>query len=332
MKINSLNNELNFKSSLNNKFLLKSLEKISDHPASFCAGASFICATTIKPLFILLTPKTDKENKKTFSIEAFSSAFIKLLTTSAVTIPIEKIVNKISKNPQEFLKKETLEKLKNAKDFNFLTQIIKQGANIITAIPKSMLTVALIPILNSILFKEKKENKDNILKDKIKKENNPNFIAFNGNINKKTTDFISSLINNKTLQNFATKNSKNDKNLAKATSVATDIVLAGSSVLSINSSKKIDKKNKKPLMINKIVSTGISIITGCIADSLIQNNTKNFIEKFITANKNNPKLPKYIEGINILRPTIVFALIYYGLIPMISTYTSDKLSKVENKN
>ncbi|MBQ8848604.1 MAG: hypothetical protein IJ003_06635 [Candidatus Gastranaerophilales bacterium] len=317
---------------MNNKFLLKSLEKISDHPASFCAGASFICATTIKPLSILLTPKTDKENKKTFSIEAFSSAFIKLLTTSAVTIPIEKIVNKISKNPQEFLKKETLEKLKNAKDFNFLTQIIKQGANIITAIPKSMLTVALIPILNSILFKEKKENKDNILKETIKKENNPNFIAFNGNINKKTTDFISSLINNKTLQNFATKNSKNDKNLAKATSVATDIVLAGSSVLSINSSKKIDKKNKKPLMINKIVSTGISIITGCIADSLIQNNTKNFIEKFITANKNNPKLPKYIEGINILRPTIVFALIYYGLIPMISTYTSDKLSKVENKN
>jgi hypothetical protein len=68
-------------------------------------------------------------------------------------------------------------------------------------------------------------------------------------------------------------------------------------------------------------------MAGYWLDGRVKNHTSKFIESFKQANINNPKLPKYIEGINILRPTIIFAFIYYGLLPIFSTYTSEKLDK-----
>ena len=64
---------------------------------------------------------------------------------------------------------------------------------------------------------------------------------------------------------------------------------------------------------------------------MLQKGSESFIEKFKQANINDPKLDKYIQGINILRPTIAFALIYYGILPVISTFTADKLDKFSKK-
>ena len=52
-----------------------------------------------------------------------------------------------------------------------------------------------------------------------------------------------------------------------------------------------------------------------------------FVEKFKVLNINDPKVMKYIEGINILRPAIIFAGIYYGILPIFSTYLSEKIDK-----
>ena len=113
--------------------------------------------------------------------------------------------------------------------------------------------------------------------------------------------------------------------------IATDILLAGSSVLCTKKSKKIKENKKKPLIYNKIITTAVSVLGGYKLDKMIQKGTKSFIEKFKQANKLDPKLDKYIQGINIVRPTMVFALIYYGILPILSTFTADKLDKYNNK-
>ena len=46
-----------------------------------------------------------------------------------------------------------------------------------------------------------------------------------------------------------------------------------------------------------------------------------------TCNRDN-----LIEGINIVRPALIFAAIYYGFLPMISTYLAEKIDKQITKN
>lgn len=321
MKINPHDNHLNFKGLYDNKAVLKGLELISDHSASFVAGASFACAVGLRPLAIHLTPKADKDNKKIISAESISSAFSKLLVAEAIALPVESAIKKVNLNPKQFLKKETLNNI-SLKDFNFLTQIIKLSSNLISAVPKTVLSVALIPVVSDLLFKNKKE--ENMKNNSFSK--NDTQIEFKG-LKDIPSNFVSKIVNDKNVQEFAKKHSYNDKNIAKNMSVVTDVFLTLGSVIGVNKSKKIDEKSKKPLILNKLISSTASILVGCKLDELTQKSTKNFIKKFSEINKNNPKLPKYISGINVLRPTIIFAVVYYGILPIISTFAADKLSK-----
>ena len=108
-------------------------------------------------------------------------------------------------------------------------------------------------------------------------------------------------------------------------------MLAGSSIIATKQSKKIDNEVKKPLIINKALTTAISIFAGCSLDLIAQKATNGLVEKFIQENKNNPKLLKYLDGINVLRPTLIFAGVYYFLIPIFTTLMSEKLSAYDKK-
>ena len=57
-----------------------------------------------------------------------------------------------------------------------------------------------------------------------------------------------------------------------------------------------------------------------------------FVEKFKKINATNPKVEKYIEGINILRPALIFAGIYYGILPLFSTFMAEKVDKYIEKH
>ena len=324
MKINQIQNSQTFKGIYNNKLLLSSLEKISDNSASFISGVSFLSATFLRPLAISATPKIDKENKKFFSVDSFSSALMKLVIALCVSAPIEKSVKFVEENKNELLSNETLKRLSD-KDLKFITQIIKQGANIIASIPKSILGVALIPVLLDFV-KLKKDDKNNTLKNIESFSNFKNATSFRGN---KINNFVTSIIESKKVQDFALKNSINDKNISRNVSVLNDILLTSTSALALCTSKKIDKERKKPLILNKIISTGISIIAGCSLDILAQKLGNGFVEKFKTVNSNDKKLLKYLEGINVLRPTLIFALVYYGAIPSVSAFVSDRLTNLD---
>lgn len=324
MKINQIRNNQSFKGVYNNKLLLSGLEKISDNSASFIAGVSFLSATFLRPMAICATPKVDKENKKFFSADSFSSALMKLAIALCVSIPIEKSVKLIEQNKDNLLTKDTLNSLSN-KDLKFITQIIKQGANIIASIPKSILGVALIPVVLD-LIKIKKNNENNFAKNTESFSNFKNATSFKGN---KLNNLVVSIVESKKVQDFALKNSINDKNIARNISVLNDILLTSTSALALTGSKKIDKERKKPLILNKIISTGASILAGCSLDILAQKLGKGFIEKFKSVNSNDEKLLKYLEGINILRPTLIFALVYYGIIPSVSAFVSDRLTNLD---
>lgn len=316
MKVNLLNQKQNFGSIYNNKVALKGLEKISEHGSSFSLGVSCVGALLIRPLVIQLSP-IEKENKKTISSESVASALSKFAVAQMFVLPIENVVKKIENNPKSFFKTQTLNNL-NKKDLNFLYQIVKLGAGLVSSIPKSLVSVALIPLIVDLISKKKDEKKE------IKSKQ----VSFNGNFSK----ILAHAMEFDFVQKFAKKNSSNSENIARNMNILSDVALCGASILGVNKSKKIEKKEKKILTFNKIISTSVSILSGCAIDKIVKDSTKNVVEKFMEINKNNPKLEKYVDGLNILRPTLVFALIYYVLIPFVSAILSDKMVKEGNNS
>lgn len=336
MKINKIpKNNINYTSLNTNKFVLSGLEKVADHGASFAICVSFIGATVLRPFVISHTPKVHEENKKYLCANSIASGIMKLAVAEAVALPVENAVKQIDTHPDEFLNKKTLQTFFNdKKSYNFLTQALKQGANLLSAIPKSCLSVALVPfIFDKFLNKKPKEESINPLifsgGENFSKFNN---ISFKGNQESVLSKGISKLINNETIQNLAKQHSKNDTNIVKNIAVASDILLIGNSALQTKLSKKIKEERKNPLIYNNILTGLLGIVSGCAVDKIVQEGSTKALENFKKIHQNNPKLPKYIEGINVLRPIVIFSLIYYGLMPFITTYLSDKLDKTTADN
>ena len=328
------NNSTNFRGMLNNKTLLKGLEKISEHGTSFAAGTSLVMALGVRPLAILSTPNTEKENKQYASTNSICSGLIKFGLVEAIALPVENAVKKIDQNPQKYLKPSTIknlqsssEKLIDSKSYNLATQILKLGTGFLTAVPKSMLTIALLPVLMDKIFHIKKNDTQTTITQKPTSNQKPNTkqLSFNGKLTNLTAKGLGKILDNIKFQNFAKRHQYEEKNIAKHISAATDILLTSSFAYQTHKSKKIKDNRKKALIYNNVISTAITLTGGYSIDRLIKN-------KFAQINKADPKLSKYIEGINILRPTIIFAGIYYGILPVFSTYISDKIDKYLEKN
>lgn len=318
MKINNVSNT-SFKGGLNNKILLGALGKISDHSATFCTAVATGAAIFLRPMAISITPKVKKENKQHSIASSVSSGMTKFLMASVVSLPVENAIKNIEKNHSKYLKGIFKDFSKNKKSFDFASQVLKQSANLITAIPKSLLTISLIPILTDRIFNQKSEEKS---KD----------IAFKGNLKETSSKLISKYFNNDAVQNFANKNADKSKNIVRNMSALTDMLLAGSFAFNVKKSKKIKSERKNNLIYNNILSTGFALGAGFGLDKLVQNKSKNFTNKFIEANKNNPELSKYLQGLNVLRPAIIFAFVYYGILPVASNFIAQKLSDKSENN
>lgn len=332
-----------YKGLWNNKAVLKGLEVISEHGTTFVAATTLAMAVGVRPLAINSTPNVKKENKQYATTNSIASGLIKFGMVEAIALPIENAVKKIDKNPEKYLSEKTIKNLQGtaktlveSKNYKFATQLMKMGTGLLTAIPKAMLTVALIPPIMNKLFPKKNKEQNNIT-TQIYNQYNPvfgnnfnNSPSFKGGVTHNVAKGIGKILNKETVQSAVKTFSHNDKNIARNVSMATDVLLTGAFVYNTQKNKKIDDKRKKPLIYNNLISTGISLVGGYSIDKLVQKNTKKFIDKFSEINKNDPKLPKYIEGINILRPTLIFAGIYYGILPILSTYLADKIDEKNN--
>ena len=330
MQINKITNKI-----LTNKYLLKGLEKISEHGTTFAAGTSLILSVGLRPLSISKTPDVKEENKFYAMANSISSGLIKFGMIEAVALPIENAVKKIDSNPEKYLKS----KLKpDTRSYKFITQTMKLSAGLLIAIPKSIMTIALIPVIMDNLFiktriipsiydKHFKNNQKPAQDYKITKktEKNSAQTTFTGKFTEKLSKGIAKIIDNKNIQKIAKKYEHKDEDIFKNMSAATDILLTSTAVYQTNKSKNIHENSKKALIYNNIISTAVTVAGGYWLDCAVKNKTAKFVETFKKANENNPKLLKYIEGINIVRPALIFAGIYYCVLPVFSTYLSDKI-------
>ena len=271
MQINSLsrNNAQNFRGMLNNKLLLKGLEKVSEHGTSFAAGTSLAMSLTVRPLAIFATPDVEKENKQYAAANSIVSGLVKFGMVEAVALPIENAVKKIDKTPEKYLKKRTLKNFqansKNITDagsYKLATQILKLGAGFVTAIPKSILTIAFIPFIMDKIFNIKVIPAPKTAKSADNTDQKHNSLSFTGRLNEKIPQQIGKLLDIKAFQDFTKKYRNQDKDIAKHMTAATDILLTGSFAIQTNRSKNIKENRKKALIYNNIISTGITLAGG----------------------------------------------------------------------
>lgn len=326
MKVD-LNTNTSFQGLYNSKLLKKGLKFAAENSALFGASVALAFQTTARPIAIMSTPDTDKENKKYAVAKSFASSAAGYLLMAAASLPVSRAVKNIDKNPEKFLKQATIQTLKTSEKsltasskYKFATQLFKLGLGFLIAVPKSALTCAFIPSFMKLFGKKNSEKN---------KQNNKN-ISFTGMYNngvEKISKGIGKLIDTPFIQKMAEKfhNTKYEQHIISAT----DGLLTAAFVNRTAKSKNIEENRKKPLIYNSIISTGLSIAGGYGLSKALDNSTEKFIRKFSIVNKDLPDLHKYIEGIRIAKPLLILASIYYVVIPVISTFFADKL---DNKN
>lgn len=314
------------------KHIKKGLEFISDNGALFSAGTSLTLATVARPLAIYSTPKTDKENKKLACAKSIASSAVGFMLMLGASLPVSNSIKKINKNPEKYLKQQTINNLKegkkpltSSKPYQFATQLFKLGLGMVMAIPKSVITCAFIPPVMALMFASESNNKVGN-PDSPKKAQPKKSLTFTGKLPKEPlTRGISKILNTPAVQTFSEK--FKESNYPMHITALSDTLATGAFTLQTKHSKKIEEERKKPLINNALISTGLSIISTYVLDKALDNPTEKLINKFREANKKSPKLEKYVEGIRIAKPTLLMGAIYYCAIPLISTFFAERVGK-----
>lgn len=326
MKVNSLDKrDISFKGFWNSKSLKKGLEFAEKNGALFASTATLALSAVARPISILSTPKTDKENKKIACAKSISSSIAEFALTYLISKPIVKGVVAIDKNPQKFLKSETIKALKeegkeltNSKAYILASQIIKLGLGFAVVLPKAILTASGIPHIMNVLFK--KNEQQNSPKEE---KNNIGEISFKGKFDDGMASVIAKIFNSKSYQKFSEKHK--DSNFPMHIIALKDVFATGAFVHQAKNSKKIENERKAPLIYNSIISTGLSITSGYVLDNLLEKPCQKFIEKYKEINKNDINLDKQIRGFKIAKPVLIIGTIYYVIIPIISTFMADRV-------
>jgi len=309
------------------KILKKGLEFAANNGALFAASAS-LAFSTIRPIIIMATPKTDKENRQYASTKSISSSVIGYLMMLCASLPVAKAVKNIDKNPEKYLKPATIKVLQAgeksldaSKKYSFATQLFKLGLGFIAAAPKAILTCALIPPIMSKLFGKSAGNE---------KMPHPTFTGLSQKGLNPISKFIGKIIDTKIVQNMADKfhNTRFEQHMISLT----DIFTTGAFISQTAKSKRIKEDRKKALIYNSAIATGLSVAGMYGIDSLTKKPTEKFVENFKKVNKNSPKLNTYLEGIRVAKPLIILGAMYYIVIPLLSTFFADKFAKNETKN
>ena len=308
-----------------NRLLHKGLEYAADKSPTFMAGTALVLST-LRPLSILATPKTDRENKKLACAKSIASAGINYTIMYGLTNVLTKGIKGIEDKPSLYLKQITIKKLQEAgkplsasKKYQFLSQMFKLGLGLVMAIPKSALTCTLIPPIMKKIF-HNEEYKPSVAPASKKK------VSFKGGAKlNPLSKGMGKIMDNPGMQNMAEK--FKDSNYAMHIPVLGDILSTAAFIHQSSKNTKIKEDRKRVLNYNAGISTGLSIAASYVVDSLLNKPCEKFIKKFSQVNKDAPKLAKYIEGIRIAKPTIIMGSIYYLAIPLVSTFWAERIHK-----
>jgi len=315
MKVNS-NRDISFKSIYTSRAVKKSLELASSNGALFGASAT-VAFSALRPLSIMCTPKTDIENRKIATAKSITSSLINFGLMVALSVPLAKSIKKIDNNPQKYLNKETITKLKDkgkdlteSQGYIFGTQLFKLGIASLVAVPKAIITANGMPYIVKMMSDDNNDKNKNV--------------SFKG-ITDKTAKTIGNSLNKNRMNKFIEK--FKDSNFPMHITAITDVIATLTFMHEADKSKKIDEKRKKALLYNAGISTGLSITGGYTIDKLLEKPTERFIKKYKEVNKNDKNLAKQVQGIKIAKPFIILGTIYYIFIPLISTFLAEIADK-----
>lgn len=336
MKVNQQNSQnISFKGSFyNSKFLLKGLKVASEKGALVAAGTTLACSSLIRPAAIMLTPESSKEDKQYACAKSIESGLFNATLTAAIFTPISKVLDNISKKPNDYLKSFTIKKLQQssktldeAPAYNFIRQIAKMSPELCAVLPKALITAALIVPVTKFIFdrksKKTQETKPIVPKPKVFV---PSFKGVNSIVSKK----IVGIMENPDVQDVALK--YKDSNFIQHLLNLKDVYATAcfSAITALN--PKMKKENKNTLIYNSAISTALTIGGSYVADRALEKPVKKFTENFVKANKNDPNLYKYLNGIKVLKPIVILSSLYYVGIPMLSTFWAGKFAKNNEKN
>ena len=325
MKVNSLNNrDITFNGFWNSKGVKKTLKFADKNGAMFVSATSFAFSLGVRPLVIMSTPNTEKDNRKVATAKALSSALTEVALTYAISAPLAKSMSAINKSPEKYLKPETIKNLKestknleDSKAYILASQMFKLGIGVAIAVPKSILTVLGMPYVLKGFSDENTANnntkQDNSVKFKGKSESN--FLA----------KIVGKVIDNPKIQEFSKKNK--DSNFPMHILALRDTVATTTFVHQASKSKNIEEKRKRPVIYNALISTALSIASTYLIDGLTEKQSRQIVQKIKDANKNDANVSKYVNGFKIAKPALIAAVIYYILIPVISTYTAERVDE-----
>lgn len=311
-KYTSKYRDISFNSVYTNKTLKKGLEFASSNGALFGASAT-VAFSTLRPLTIMCTPKTDKENRKIAAAKSITSSIINFLLMLGVSVPLAKSISKIDRNPDKFLDSGAITALKDkgkelteSKGYVFGTQLFKLGIASVVAVPKAIITASGMPYIVNAMSSKKDKNKE---------------VSFKG-ITDKTASGVGNLLNKKTMQNFIDR--FKNSNFPMHITAITDAIATFVFIHQAKMSKSIEQERKNALLYNAGISTGLSILGGYTIDKLLEKPTERFIDKYKEINKYDKNLSKQVQGIKNAKPFLILGIIYYVLIPLISTYLAEK--------
>lgn len=323
MKVNSINKrDISFGGFYNSNALKKTLEFAEKNGALFASATSLALSAAVRPVSILATPNTDKENKKLACAKAIMSTLLDFGITFAISLPIVKSVGKINKNPQKYLCKETIQNLKDganslseSKAYTLANQMFKLGIGVAIAAPKAILNILGIPYIMYGIFNTKTNDKNKSNKG----------LTFKGKNEDSLAKLIGKSIDSKFIQDFSKKHK--DSNFPMHINALKDTLATATFMTGISKSKKIQEERKGPLIYNAAISTGLCIGSSYIVDSITDKSAQKFIKKLAEANKDDPNLKKYIDGFKIAKPVLIMGIIYYLFIPIISTFLAERVDK-----
>ena len=318
MKIDSTR-DISFKNIYTNKAVKKGLELAASNGALFGASAT-VAFSIVRPLSIMCTPKTEKENRVIASAKSIASSLINFALMLCITLPLASSMKKIDDNPKRYLNNETINKLKDngknlteSKGYIFATQLFKLGIASLVAIPKSIMTAEGMPYIVNMFSSPQNTNSN---------------ISFHG-ITDKTAEGIGKILNKKEMIKFSEK--YKDSNFPMHITALTDAISTLIFINQANKSKKIKENRKKTLMYNAGISTALSIAGGYTLDSILNKPTERFIEKYKKLNRGDKNLAKQVQGIKIAKPFLILGTIYYIFIPLISTFLAELAHNTEEK-
>lgn len=321
MKVNSISQKI-YKS----RIIKHGLKFAAENGALFIAGTSLAFSTFVRPVATLLTPKVDRENKILPFAKSVSSSLIGYVLMLGVSLPLARGIRKIDKNPLKYLKSFTIQALgesgktlAEAKAYQLATQLFKLGLGLVIAAPKAFLTNKLIPPVMKIFFKDTES-----LNEKHDKE-----LTF-GSSKDVIPNSIGKILDKEGLQKFAQK--FKDTNFRMHIIALTDAFSTFVFARQVSKNDEIKDNKKKILINNAVISTALCIGLGYVLDKAFDKPTQGFVKRFSEVNKGDKNLPKYIEGIKLAKPALILGTIYYGLIPVISTFWADRLEKINKLN